>query len=413
MSDTGTEAEYWDEDVPLTIDPALERMTGETIVCFGWVSWRNGTQTWNQVLKRLAYRNRVVFIPPPLERRETLTSGLAGGAGRGGLRHLQDHLYVYQFPRKYPLLYKPAIAARAMEGLRIRALKRVLARLGCDRPILYLLHPKFRGYIGRLDEKLVVYHVLDEYTGYRGANRDRVMIEENSLLDQADLVICASRLLEASKRGENRFVYFVPNGVDFDHFSRSEGLPVTLPDDLRGIPRPRVGYLGRICDKLDFNLLLDVAKGMPDHSFCFAGDAMVVTRENRALFEKWSTLPNVHLLGNKRPDDLPAYLRAFDVAVMPYLVTEDSRQRYPLKLHEYFAAGKPVVSVPLPCLDEFRGLVRIAQDGDDWCRAVADSIGTDQESVEENRRQTARRHDWNRVVIRIENLIEKTMSPTR
>lgn len=396
----------WDEDVPLPFDPALARMTGETIVCFGWIDWKGSSQTWNQVMSRLAYRNRVVYVPPPLERRAAATAVMSPVLGRGGLRHIQDHLYVYQFPRIFPLLYKPPVLARGMENLRIRSLRRMLRRLGCERPILYLLHPKFKHYVGRLDEKLVVYHVLDEYSGYLAANRDRIMAEENALLDKADLVICASRLLEATKRGGNRNVYFVPNGVDYDHFSGREGLPVTLPEDLRGIPRPRVGYLGRVCDKLDFALLLDVAKSLPDHSFCFAGEAMVVTRENRALFEEWSTLPNVHLLGNKRPEELPGYLRAFDVAVMPYLVTADSRQRYPLKLHEYFAAGKPVVSVPLPCLDEFGNLVRIAGDGDGWRRAVTEALsGENNGDLREDRRRTARRHDWNRVVIRIENLI--------
>ncbi len=399
----------WDEGVPAVFDPATGRMAGETIVCFGWTDWDTAPQTWNQVLGRLAYRNRVLFVLPPLERRETLTGGFSPGDGRRGLRHIRDHLYVYRFPRSLPLIYKPPFAGRFFEAARIRSLHATLDRLGTDRPILYLLHPKFNRYVGRLREKLVVYHVLDEYTGYLGANREKLAAEEETLLHRADLTICASRLLEATKRRTNRSAYFVPNGVDFDHFSGRQGMPVTVPADVRNIPRPRVGYIGRICDKLDFLLLLDVAKGLPGHSFCFAGQAMVVKRENRVVFEEWSNLPNVYLLGNKKPDELPAYLRAFDVAVMPYVVSDDTRQRYPLKLHEYFAAGKPVVSVPLPCLDEFDGLVRTAGRSDEWRRALGESVKENDRRFDEMRRETAMRHDWNRVVIRIEKLIGESL----
>jgi len=399
----------WDRDIPVKIDPALDRLSGETILCFGWTEWERSTQTWTQVLSRLAYRNRVLFVPPPLERRETLTATFHADVGRSGLRHIQDHLYVYHFPRRFPLIYKPFFLARVMEWLRTRALRKALRSLDCDRPILYILHPKFRKHIGLLKEKLVVYHVLDEYAEYLGANRELIDYEEKALIDSADLVICASRLLEATKKGENRNVYFVPNGVDFEHFSGQEGIPIRIPPDLRNIPRPRVGYLGRISDELDFNLLLEMARSMPGHSFCFAGHAMVVKRENRALFLEWSALSNVHLLGNKRTEELPDYVRAFDVAVMPYQISEGSLQRYPLKLHEYLAAGKPVVSVPMHCLEEFHDLVRIAPDEKTWYQAVTESIRDDQDQKQRDRQDAARLHDWNRVVIRIENLIQESM----
>lgn len=403
-------ARAWDDGLPLALDPTAERMRGETFVCFGWSGWEPGTQTWNHVLRRLAFRNRVVFIPPPLERTEVFGSRFAPGGGRGGLRHLKDHLYVYHFPRYLPNFYRPAGIVRSIEAMRLRGLRRALASIGADRPILYLLHPKFRApYVGALNEKLVIYHVLDEYSGYLGADPDRIRSEEEKLLSIADLVLCASQALAVSRRAGARTAHFVPNGVEFDLFSSAARRALPVPEDLAVIPSPRAGYLGRICDKLDFGLLRDVAQALPDVRFCFIGPVLVMARQNREFFEQWANLPNVHLLGAKAMADLPAYVAGFDAGILPYVIDEASRQRYPLKLHEYLAAGIPIVSAPLDCSAGFEGLVRIAETPDDWVTALTIAIGDRDPEQGARRVALASRHDWNRVILAIERRIRESL----
>lgn len=398
-------SEDWDAGIAAINDPAMPRMMGETIVCFGWCGWDPSTQTWNHVLERFAYRNRVVFVPPPLERTEVFGNRFTPDGTRGGLRHLQDNLYVYRYPRFLPNFYKPQALVRSIEAIRGAALRRVIAGIGGERPILYLLHPKFRNSIGTMNEKMVVYHVLDEYSGYLGANRDRLKAEENRLLDEADVVLCASELLLASKGGPGRNAHFVPNGVDFDSYYAAPDEDPPLPSDLAAIQPPRMGYTGRICDKLDFRLLRDIARLLPRVSFCFIGAVLVVMKENRILFEEWSSLPNVHLLGLKRVEEVPEYTRGFDVGLLPYELSEESRQRYPLKLHEYLAADRPVVSVPLPCVEEYADLVHTPRDLSGWVRALNLALTDQDPSSSERRVSVARRHDWNLVVLRIENLL--------
>ncbi|MBN1826815.1 MAG: glycosyltransferase [Candidatus Eisenbacteria bacterium] len=407
MSGTG---DTWDGGVPAAADPGRERLRGETFLCFGWSGWEPGAQTWNQVLRRLAYRNRVLFVPPPLERTEVLGSRFAPNGSGGGLRHREDHLYVYRYPRFLPNFYKSRLLIRAIESARLSCLRRALSRIGGKRPILYLLHPKFRGYVGGLNEKMVMYHVLDEYSGYLGANKARLRAEERSLLDTADLTLCVSETLRDAKAGPGRRVVYVPNGVDFDQFVPDAGEEEETPEDLAAIPSPRAGYVGRVCDKLDYRLLLDIARAAPEISFCFAGPVLVVTRENRALFEEWAALRNVHLLGAKPLFEIPRYVRAFDACLMPYAMTREGRQRYPLKLHEYLAAGKPVVSVPLPCLEELHGLVRTAESAEGWVEALRGSFAENGDGERERRIETARRYGWDRVVIRIEDLVRETLA---
>lgn len=400
----------WDAGIPATPDPAGDRLRGETILCFGWSEWTPGSQTWNQVLRRFAFRNRVIFVPPPLERTEVFGNRFTPGRGRRGIRHRHDHLYVYHFSRLLPNFYKPARLVRAIEGARLRALRRAVASLGGGSPILYIIHPKFLSpYIGGLGEKLVIYHMLDEYSGYAGANRERLQREEERILERADVAIAASPSLAERKSRPGRPVHFVPNGVDFDLFSPpAGGLPE--PEELAAVPEgPRIGYLGRICDKLDFHLLRELAVRMSGAQFIFIGPVIIVGRESRDLFEEWADLPNVHLLGAKETEALPPYVGAFDVGILPYGVDDSSVHRYPLKLHEYQAAGLPVVSVPLPCFSGFGGTVRTAVTLEDWMAALGEAVVPDGEDARRRRIETARAHDWSRVVHRIENLIREKL----
>ncbi len=402
----------WDAGIPPSIDPTSERLRGETIVCFGWSEWGTGSQTWNQILRRLAYRNLVVFVPPALERTEVFGSRFAPNGKHGGIRHVADHLYVYRFPRHLPNFYKPGSLVRSVQALRLRALRRALRRLGGRRPILYLLHPKFRAYVGTLDEKLVLYHVLDDYAGYVGANKERIRVEEASLLDRADLVVCVAPGLLAGRNAPYRNVHYIPNGVDYDRFAVAAHRPGPVPEDLRGVRGPIAGYVGRICDKLDYRLLHDVARLLPDVEFRFVGPVLVVLRENRALFDKWTALPNVRLLGAKGNEEIPSYVAAFQVGLLPYLVTEETKHRYPLKLHEYLAAGKPVVSTPLSSLGELADLVRTAGSDRGFADGVREALAGEPEETVERRFQVARRHDWDRIAYKIDQLLRERLRRT-
>ncbi|RPJ46641.1 MAG: glycosyltransferase family 1 protein [Candidatus Latescibacterota bacterium] len=402
----------WDEGIPARIDPASERLRGETILCFGWSDWDSGTQTWNQILRRLAYRNLVVFVPPPLERTEVFGSRYAPNGKHAGISHVEDHLYVYRFPHFLPNFYKPGSLVRSIHALRRRGLRRALRRLGAGRPVLYLLHPKFRGYVGAFDEKLVLYHILDEYTGYIGANKERLRAEEATLLDRADLVVCVAPGLREAKSAPYRNVLYVPNGVDYDRFSPDALRDAPVPEDLASIRGPVAGYIGRICDKLDFRLLHDVAKLLPGVMFCFVGPALVVLRQNRDLFDKWIALPNVRLLGAKRNEEVPGYVGAFDVGLLPYLVNSETEDRYPLKLHEYLAAGKPIVSVPLSCFGEVADLVHTAAGDEKFAEGIRAALAGEPPEKTDRRLAVARAHDWDRIAFRIDDLLRERLRRT-
>lgn len=400
----------WDEGIPEDLDPSYSRLVGETIVCFGWDEWDRNQQAWNQILRRLAHRNQVIYVPPPLERTEVFGARFSGKVRLDGLRNEVDHLYVYHFPHFLPRFYKPSAFANWMERCRIRALRKALRGIDASAPILYILHPKFRSYIGHFNEKMVLYHVFDDYSGYRGANIEKLRSEENELLHDARLTVCSSPVLAAEKSGSRGTAAFLPNGVDYRHFSHHSRLPDSDPNDLARVPAPRAVYMGSITHVLDFTLLRDVARLLPEVSFVFVGAARLVDRAIRPVFEEWAESPNVYLLGQKPASVLPYYLQESDVALLPYLITDDTKQRYPLKLHEYMAAGKPIVSTRLNCVGEFGSLVTQATTAEEWARAIQANLSPRDDGAIEERRRVARRHDWNRVVMKLEALVGRAMT---
>ncbi|NNE09890.1 MAG: glycosyltransferase, partial [Gemmatimonadetes bacterium] len=189
-------------------------------------------------------------------------------------------------------------------------------------------------------------------------------------------------------------------------------LPEDVPNDLEEIPRPRAIYMGSITRVLDFTLLRDVARLLPDVSFVFVGAARLIDQAIRPVFEEWADCPNVYQLGQKPASVLPFYLQESDVALLPYLITEDTKERYPLKLHEYMAAGKPVVSAPLSCVREFSPLVTQATTAEEWAGAIRANLREADSDTIDERRRAARRHDWNRVVMKLESLLGQAMSST-
>jgi glycosyltransferase involved in cell wall biosynthesis len=121
--------------------------------------------------------------------------------------------------------------------------------------------------------------------------------------------------------------------------------------------------------------------------------------EDAALVKQLSQLPNVYFFGRKPVSALPAYIQHMDVCMMCYKVNDYTKYIYPLKLHEYLASGRPVVGSPIPVVQEFAHVIRIARTTDEWSQALKDSLAPESSSAAqvEARRSVARRYDWNKL----------------
>jgi hypothetical protein len=202
--------------------------------------------------------------------------------------------------------------------------------------------------------------VVDEFAAFSDAS-PHVALLERRLLARADLVIVASQRLLDAKRRQNPSAVLVRHGVDWAHFARACE-PGPVPEDLARLPRPVIGFFGLVADWVDLALVRRVADAFPRASVALVGQVATATS---AL----SGARNVHLLGHRRYEDLPAYCRGFEVALTPFVRNELALCANPLKAREYVAAGLPNVCTDLPELRAIPGCT-VAADGDAFVAEV-------------------------------------------
>jgi GT2 family glycosyltransferase/glycosyltransferase involved in cell wall biosynthesis len=228
----------------------------------------------------------------------------------------------------------------------------------------------------------VVYDCMDEWNSFPGMHAELLDAEER-LVAEADLVtVSAQRLLE-KWRDRNARIVLVRNAADFAHFAAPPS--EHLLDRVKG---PIAGYFGAIAPWFDVELLARVAAQRPDVSFVLIGGVFDV--DVRPL----QRLPNVYLLGQQPYARMPAYLRDFDVALIPFVVNEITAATDPVKFYEYLSLGKPVVSTFMPELEPYGELLFVARDGDDFARKLDAALAENDEALRMRRIDLARANTW-------------------
>jgi glycosyltransferase involved in cell wall biosynthesis len=387
--------------VPNHFQPPL---AGASIVSFAVDRWTDVPRCRHHVMSRLARTNRVLFTTAPWYVRDVLGPG---DDGEGRVTRCHDTLHTYAPPRWLPCTYRFPRLDKLSLGARAVLLRRVMGRLSMRQPILYIWHPSFADVIGQFGEQLVVYHCYDEYAAFTGSDRVRVAEQEARVLDAADIVLTVSEGLFEKKRARNPNTHLVRNGVDYPLFASARDRATPVAAELAGLRRPIVGCVTRIVpDYFDAVLLHEIFSRRPDWSFVVVGPECAGSKALTAL----KALPNVHLVGRRDLSALPSYLKGFDACLIPYVLTENKLLADPLKLYEYLAAGKPVVSKPLPGLASFSNVVSFATTAGEWIDAIDTAIRHDSDQAVARRQQIAQQHTWDMRVDAIGRLITSALA---
>jgi glycosyltransferase involved in cell wall biosynthesis len=238
------------------------------------------------------------------------------------------------------------LARRANRHLLGRRLRGELAARGLERPVLWLSLPTAVDVVGELGERAVVYYVGDDFGALEGVDHAPVQRMEEELVGAADMVLAASSVLAARLNGPR--TRFLPHGVDFELFAGTCEPAADLPR--RG---PVAGFYGGMDDRFDVPLVEATARLLPQWQFVLIGPEKTELGALRVL-------PNVRLLGPRPHERLPAYAAHWDAAILPFRDTAMVRACNPLKLREYLAAGRPIVTTDMPALDGYRDLVSLA-----------------------------------------------------
>lgn len=279
-----------------------------------------------------------------------------------GLVRVRDGFWVAS-----PLVAPAGMGAGLNRWALARQVRFFARRAGMRRPLVWVACPPGAEVVDRLGAVGVVYQRTDRFEAFHGVNPTRIKGFDVFLKDRADLTLFCSSWLMGEEQAECRSAEFIDHGCDYEAFAAAGQDPTSEPDDVQSIARPRVGFIGGIdSHTFDPSLFVEVARTLPDMQFVLVGGC--------SLPEDWVTLPNVHLLGRRQYEEVPGYMAACDVLIMPWNRNEWIQACNPVKLKEYLAIGRPVVSTPFPELGRFEGLVEVADTAAGFAEAISRAV---------------------------------------
>jgi teichuronic acid biosynthesis glycosyltransferase TuaH len=370
-------------------------------------------EDWDEVWRRnqflcmgLARRRpqlRILFVAPERDASNALRTGRWGEFGAPPRRPVSEDGRILCF-RPWKLLPNTLTWGRKFNEWLVRRQVRAEARrLGFRAPLLWINSHGAGHAVGALRERAVIYDITDDWTTLtQSPHMIRLtQRQDQHLCQKADAVIVCSQRLQEMKAPLTNHLHLIPNGVHAEHYQRVAEASGPLPEDARPWKKPVLGYTGSIhADRVDLCLVEALARRLPHATIALVGPIMLSPAERQRL-ENFS---NIALTGPKPYSLIPDYMRGFDACITPHLVTPFTESLNPIKLWEYLAAGKPIISTPVAGFRDYPQFVRLANDAEGFARAL-DAALAEAPATAEQRRAEARKHSWDARLEAVEAVI--------
>ncbi len=374
------------------------------IVCASTQAWE---ETWfrkQHFMSRLAQRRPVLYVEPSYSMLRRPEGPAPNPWFRPRIISRGPSLWTLLPPRGLPFWTHPSVS-RLQYRLWGDMLRRSAGSLGFSRTWLWIYKPHFIQSASTLRPERIIFDLVDDLGAYAGrfqsARTIRACVE--TAIESADLVFTTSAILSARYAGRTRTgeMPVVPNGVKGDWIDRPLG---PEPEDLKGLPHPRLGFVGAVFTYLDYDLMIEAARAFPTGSLTVVGPVLEPASAARLAAE-----PNVHLLGPKPQNAVPDYISWFDVCLNPFRPGPVRRAVNPLKLYEYLARGKPVVSTPMESLEgeAISKRIRFAETPTDFVAALRAALAEARPEDEAARREAVRPYSWEALSEKVERILER------
>ena len=380
-----------------------------------FVSIENWDEVWrrNQFFvsefARRAPGQRILFVGLDTDvtndiRRGRLTA-LRDALSRGGrLRPAPDFPNVFLLNAVKWLPNTLTAGRKFNEWVFRRQVRAACRELGIERPLLWI-NPQYAEHmVGRMGERASVYDITDDWAQLtqNEGSRLRVIADDAALCRKADAVIVCSEHLYKLKRPLTDNLHLIMNGVDAAHYRRVLDGDGPLPAETAQWQRPVFGYTGTVHpDRVDVELIRELALKMTHGTLALVGPNMLREQDMARLHD----LPNVVLTGAVPYTRLPDYMRAFDVSITPHKMTPFTESLNPIKLWEYLAAGKPIVSTDVAGFRDYPQYAQCAKNADEFYRMMQEALTPDL-ALAEARRVEARQCSWTARVDSVVSVME-------
>lgn len=363
-------------------------------------------------------QHKVLYVNPPINRKTWFASDNDKFINehiqeikdqKDGLKEISPNLYrlnahcILESINWIPSTFIFSIVNRVNNRRLAREIVKATRKLGMDNFILINDKDMFNSFYLKELLKPEAYIYLD---------RDKTVVMdywkkhgtklEPKLVRKSDAVICNSYDFEKYNKQFNQNSYYIGNGVDLELFDIKKQYEV--PNELKNIPKPIIGYVGALLSlRLDIDLMYSSAISNPDKSFVFIGP-----EDDEFAKSKLHELENVYFLGKRHKNIVPAYVNHFDVCINPQIVNEVTIGNFPLKIVEYLSLGKPVVAIETNTMNElFPEVTYIAKNQPEFDRLIDKAIREDSDEKRERRVNFTKQFSWNKVANNVLAVIKK------
>ena len=389
-------------------------LQGENIICIANTSWfGNYAKSTVQIMERLARQNNVLFVEYHYSINDILSTirgkqkapveRMLGIENRLQLIETNVGTKVYNLviPGGFPVYFlKNERLFNFLFSINTfiykSVLKKTIKKLKFDNPIVISAYNPFYGLsmLNKLGEKTHIYYCYDGVeSGFFG---ERIFDFEDKFSKNVKAIITTSDYLNAEKLKVNANSFVVKNGVDFPVFSKFAKTDVLNHD------RKKVGFIGSLDPRFDIETVEYVVKNMSHFDFEFTGDM-----RNEALKSRLQNYPNVKFFDPVKPNDVPELLAKYDVGIIPYIVNDVNKNIYPLKINEYLAVGVPLVMTPFASLPEFKEMVSVSKDKNDFMLKLQAEADNDDNKKIKSRIDFAAANSWEARTESFSRIIEK------
>lgn len=396
-------------------------LKNRNILCTSVPSWNaNYGATIIELMKKMGEHNKVLYVQNPYTLKDFFSSllrrdqkfpykivfGLSSGlkkytANNGSEVYVVIPLLTLTI-NFLPPGFLHSLLLRFNGWVVRRRVKKYLRRLNMSQDLIHIVafNPLMGAVNGRkFRESVLIYHCYDEI-GHAPWMKNHGTVYENKFMKMADAVVVTSKGLLEKKSSQHKKVFLVKNGADTQLFSTAfkEQLP----------PTHTVGFIGSVDDRVDYDLLAYAARSLPDTKFQFIGRVL-----NEKQKERLEQFDNVSFIGAKSLQELPEFVKEFSVGIIPFVKNEFTKGIYPLKINEYLAAGIPVISTNFSFLEDFKGLITIAANEEEFKEGITMEIQNDNAQKRIDRKKFAMQNSWDarseelsQVITMVENKLQ-------
>ncbi len=384
-------------------DETADILRGKDILCFSH-DWTGDPLSKTHLMRVLSKENRILWVNAIANRVPTASSM--------DLKRIFSKLKQFTEPVREVIpnihvlspiaipAYGSSIARNFNEYILLRQVKKAMRKLNFQNPTNMVFNPAAGLLAGKLNESEIIYYCVDDYTEFTGVASGLKKIEEE-LFRKSDLVIVSAEKLLRDKKRFNKNTHIIRHGTDWVHFRKSLDAAMEIPDEIKVLPKPILGFHGLLADWVDYELIKKIAAEYQHGSIVLIGKVAVDAVEKVKIL---GSAKNVHFLGRKPYEELPNYCKGFDVSLNPFEINDLTLAANPLQVREYLAAGLNVVSTDIPDV-RILSHCRIGESHEDFVKQI--SAALEDKTPREEISDSVRNDSWDSKVDELRRIISK------